>query len=216
MAPVRGPDQRHLRRVGDAAAYEDSNKDIIVAVELENRVPFGAAVFDPSDPELGEKLAALKVGDADWHVIPCRTERSDIRRAEVRGNFYFILHDWWSPLVSWTRDGNSPPIQRADIGSLDLVVRGKDGRELATADLTGLLRERRRQQLAERALEPEPAQPDAIFFSFEALDKFLFPQLASTYGVKGAWQMRNRLRRDIGDDTSDLRMADFDGEDLPG
>ena len=47
------------------------------------------------------------------------------------------------------------------------------------------------------------------FGSFEAADKFLMPHLAGTYGVKGGWQMRNLLKRSLGDELrADLEDLD--------
>ena len=185
---AKRPDQRHLRRAADAAAFEDSNKTVTVAVELKNTAPFGAVVFDPPPADLDAAIAELNEhNDFPYVAIECTTEKPAIRNPAVRDSFYFVEHDWWSPLVSWS----DPSVKRADIASLTLVAKDKDGKVLANVNLGDELRKKNPRS---------KTWPDAIFFSFEALDKFLFPQLVGTYGVQGAWTERNRIRREIGDE----------------
>jgi hypothetical protein len=120
------------------------------------------------------------------------------------------MHDWWSPLVPWRGDKY---IRRDDVESLTLLVHIKGEDKPVAVPLTELLN-------AERAKRPggpqskKGAKPDAIFFSFEALDKFLFPQLAATYGVMGAWQMRTGVRNQLGDERPDFKVfEDWERED---
>ena len=185
------PDQRHLRRAADAASFEDSNKPVTVAVEVKKSAPFNAVVFDPPPQDIAAEIDKLnESGDHPYVAIQCRTEESALRSEAVRNSAYVIMHDWWSPLASWR---TSKGVQRANVAEYVLQLKDSDGQLLDEVSLTNELRLRNQRQ-ADRV------QPDAIFLSFEALDKFLFPQLASTYGVKGAWTERNRIRRELGDE----------------
>ena len=195
------PDQRHLRRAADAVAGEDSNQDRVVAVQLNRTAPFDAFVFDPSKVDVDTEVGKLNQ-DFEWAKIPARAEQSALN-PEVRDSLYFVVHDWWSPLVVL-----QSKVKRARVAKLRIVAEDDEGNVLVNVDLTEELRTRARDTDAKHtqafrprddSAEPPSSRPDAVFFSFEALDKFLFPQLVSTYGVTGAWTMRNDIRQQIGE-----------------
>ncbi|MEP7384690.1 MAG: hypothetical protein ABI910_23670 [Gemmatimonadota bacterium] len=207
---IRKPDQRHLRRAADAAAGRDASGDLFVLVELRKSPPFDVLVF-ANEAEATERLAEkTRAANGDrrslfWTVIPCQAEESAFLSHEVDGAVNLVLHDWWSPLLA-----HKLAVQRADVGDYILHVMNNVKRDevMATVNLTELLRQQR------KTVGDRQAQIDALFFSFEAADKFLMPHLAGTYGVKGGWQMRNLLKRDLGDTLrSDLMdMAERDAE----
>lgn len=203
---LQKPDQRHLRRAADAAAGRDAVGDLWVLVQLRNTPPFDVLVFSDEASAL-QRVNALNTkatNDATlpfWAIIPCVSEPSAFNRGELDQGLNIILHDWWSPLFAIRVDDAS----QQEIGDYVLTITDRQGRAIRNINLTQELRARRGAQG-----DTDP-QVDAVFFSFEAADKFLMPHLAGTYGVKGGWQMRNLLKRELGDnlraDLEDLDAA---------
>ncbi len=203
---LQKPDQRHLGRAADAAAGRDAVGDLWVLVQLRNTPPFDVLVFG-NETEAQKRVASLNAkatNDASlpfWAIIPCVSEPSAFNRGELDQGLNIILHDWWSPLFSIRVQEASPQL----VGDYILTVTDKQGRAIKAINLTQELRAHRGSQG-----DTDP-QVDAVFFSFEAADKFLMPHLAGTYGVKGGWQMRNLLKRGLGDqlrpDLEDLDAA---------
>ena len=201
---LQKPDQRHLRRAADAAAGRDAVGDIWVLVQLRNTPPFDVLVFN-DEVAAQTRLKSLNDEAANkaalpfWAIIPCVSEASAFNRGELDQGLNIILHDWWSPLFAIRVDD----ISQQDVGDYILQITNQDKAVVREINLTQELRARRGSQG-----DTDP-QVDAVFFSFEAADKFLMPHLAGTYGVKGGWQMRNLLKRSLGDELrADLEDLD--------
>lgn len=187
MSHNRKPDHRHLRRAAEALCGHDDAKDVAVAIQISNAIPFECRVF--SAEEIAKEFAAKNSAKDPWVVIPCRTEDPELEKGQQRG-FFVVVHDETSP----SRPLKPECIDRRNIAGLKLVVSLIEG-EPREVDLTAHLGQ------PEDKDRPRP-MVDAIFLSFEALDKYLFPNLVITYGVNGAYELRERTKKKIVDDAN--------------
>jgi hypothetical protein len=124
----------------------------------------------------------------EWAVIASRTEAPELPKPAGGSSLFIILHEIWSPLVAHVE----PNLTRESVSGFSLLVHRNDGGSDVTIPVSQILRAR----IPDLPHRPE-AEIDAMFLSFEAMDKFLFPNLVATYGVNGANEMRDDLKRQL-------------------
>ncbi|MBC7843456.1 MAG: hypothetical protein H7099_14135 [Gemmatimonadaceae bacterium] len=125
-----------------------------------------------------------------WAIVPGRGEEPEVSSTAGQEPFFCILHGERSPMaLEVYRD-----VDRRSIRSIELAVHSEDAGTARTVLVP----------LPELDIDGRPVgKPDALFFSVEALDKYLFPHLVSVYGVDGASAFRasvlESLRRSFPD-----------------
>lgn len=189
-AASRQPDHRHLRRAAEALSGRDDDRDVWVAVQLSERnVPFGCKVFDH---QADAESFARTNSTPPWVVIPCHSEPPELQSG-TESRFFALVHDETSPL----KPLYLPGVDRNKIKEMRLVVKLDDDQERElnlTAHLTG--------ETQINVSRPNPTV-DAIFLTFEAMDKYVFPNLVQTYGTNGANNFRQRIKDRIQQDSNE-------------
>ncbi|MEP6764902.1 MAG: hypothetical protein ABJB66_11350 [Gemmatimonadaceae bacterium] len=180
------PTVSHLRRAAEAVAGKADDKNHWVAIDLASAPPYAVEVSDTAaNARAARKRRQLAKG-ANWGVIPCRSEKPEaIHLPTNQVGFFFVDHGEYSPMGLAT----DMSINREDIIGFELVVITKvKGRDEVRTAVT----------LPEEDIRGQKVGlPDAIFLSFEAMDKYLFPNLSGVYGVNGANQLREELAEQI-------------------
>jgi len=194
----RFPTHRHLRRVAEAVAGLDEDTDVWAIVQISDQIPFNCEVFD--DEQQAVNAAVSKPGR--WVVIPAHSEVPD----SDADRFFAVTHDVTSPTETHT----SPDIERSRIRGFRLIVEvlHDDGKiHDKEIDLSSHLRHR------PTGPDKWPAHGniDAVFFSVEAMDKYMFPNLVMTYGTRGANTLRQRALKQLKEQGVNLKseLSDF-------
>lgn len=183
----RHPDHRHLRRAAEALAGRDDDTDVWVAIEVADELPFDCRVFDSAADAHGF-ADAHSTETTPWAVLPCHSEKHELSRGK-ESRFFCLMHDETSPITSHYAAG----VDRKDITGMRLILDRKD-MPPHEIDLSAHLNKYKGQNLD----RPTPVV-DAIFMSFEAMDKYVFPNLVLTYGTRGANTLRQRIKKELED-----------------
>jgi hypothetical protein len=192
------PDHRHLRRAAEALSGRDDSTDVAVAVHLSEEIPFDCRVFP--DMTSATTFTGQHSARAPWLVLECRTEDPELRSGPERG-FFVVVHDETSP----SHPLRPPCVDPRDIREMKLRLTLKND-QTVDINLTEHIAANH-----DKLQRPNP-MIDAIFLSFEALDKYLFPNLVFTYGVNGANKLRESTKQTIEADANRYCKRKEDGQ----